>query len=80
MPTEFSISRRVQFAGWNGKVVSATWHDLKVSAKGDHFIIWFDGKKVMDAHDKTFTNAGKVGVWTKADSVIYFDDLKVEPR
>lgn len=30
-----------------------------------------------DAHDQTFREAGKVGVWTKADSVTYFDDLSV---
>jgi hypothetical protein len=29
----------------------------------------------MDAHDKTFTAAGKFGLWTKADSLIHFDDL-----
>jgi hypothetical protein len=34
----------------------------------------------LDVKDKTFTQAGKVGVWTKADSVTYFDDLAVEPR
>jgi len=71
--------RRVQFAGWNGKVQSGTWHDLRVDAKGDHFEVYFDGKKVMDAHDKTFADAGKVGLWTKADSVIYFDDLTAAP-
>ena len=70
---------RVQFAGWNGKVKSGVWHDLRVDAKGDHFEVYFDGQKVMDATDQTFKNAGKVGVWTKADSVIYFDDLTVAP-
>jgi len=72
--------RRVQFAGWNGKVTSGVWHDLAVEAKGDHFQVSFDGKKVMDAHDKTFPDAGKFGLWTKADSVIYFDDLTATPE
>ena len=71
-------SRR-QFAGWNGKVASGVWHELAVEAQGDHFQVFFNGKKVIDAHDKTFTEAGKIGVWTKADSVIYFDDLSVQP-
>ncbi|HMC83633.1 MAG TPA: hypothetical protein VKL61_10425 [Candidatus Polarisedimenticolia bacterium] len=71
--------RRIQFAGWNGKVASGVWHDLSVEAKGDHFQVSFDGKKVMDAHDKTFPDAGKFGLWTKADSVIYFDDLTATP-
>src|SRR6266704_1064237 len=71
--------RRQQFAGWNGKVASGVWHELAVEAQGDHFQVFFNGKKVIDAHDKTFTAAGKIGVWPKADSVIYFDDLSAQP-
>jgi 3-keto-disaccharide hydrolase len=69
--------KRVQFAGWNGKVKSGVWHELRVDAKGDHFQVYFDGTPVIDATDKTFSEAGKVGLWTKADSVTYFDDLTV---
>ena len=72
--------RREQIRSWSGKVKSGVWHDYKVEAKGDRFVVTFDGKQVLDVTDKTFTKPGKVGVWTKADSVIYFDDLKVEPR
>lgn len=71
---------RQQIKSWSGKVKSGVWHDYKIEAKGDHFVVTFDGTQVLDAADQTFTQAGKVGVWTKADSVIYFDDLKVEPR
>jgi hypothetical protein len=70
--------RRSSFAGWNGKVAGGVWHDLRVDAKGDHFTVTFDGKKVIDATDDTFGDAGKVGVWTKADSIIYFDDLSAQ--
>lgn len=70
---------RQQFAGWNGKVKSGVWHDLRVDAKGEHFEVYFDGKKVIDANDSTFKDAGKVGVWTKADSITYFDDLTATP-
>jgi hypothetical protein len=71
---------RRQFAGWNGKVASGKWHELAVEAQGDHFQVLFDGQKIIDAHDKTFTEAGKFGVWTKADSVIEFDDLTATPK
>jgi hypothetical protein len=71
--------RRVQFAGWDGKVAGGVWHDLRVDAKGSHFEVYFDGRKVMDAKDDTFGDAGKVGLWTKADSIIYFDNLSAEP-
>ncbi len=48
-------------------------------ARGDHLEIYWDGKKVIDAHDTTFRDAGKIGLWTKADSVTYFDYLSLEP-
>jgi hypothetical protein len=72
--------KRVQFAGWNGKVKGGVWHDLAVDVSGDHLVVTFDGKQVIDAHDRTFASAGKFGVWTKADSVTYFDDLVATPK
>jgi hypothetical protein len=66
--------RRLQFAGADVKVSAGQWHTIRVIAKGDHITCWFDGKQLIDAHDKTFTT-GKIGLWTKADSVIAFDDL-----
>jgi hypothetical protein len=70
---------RKQFAGWKGKVAGQAWHELSVAAKGDHFQVSFDGKKIIDRRDSTFAEAGRVGVWTKADSVTEFDDLAVGP-
>jgi hypothetical protein len=67
--------RRDKFAGWNGKVTSGVWHDLAVEMVGDHIQVFFDGKKVIDDRDGTFKDAGKFGVWTKADSIVQFDDL-----
>ncbi|HEX9289901.1 MAG TPA: hypothetical protein VF904_10275 [Anaeromyxobacteraceae bacterium] len=71
--------RRRQFAGWDGKVARQAWHALAVEARGNRFQVFFDGKPVIDAKDDTFKDAGKVGVWTKADSVTYFDALSVKP-
>jgi len=53
------------------------WSELRVTAKGDLFTVWLNGQKLYEVEDRTFTEAGKVGLWTKADSVTYFDDLKV---
>lgn len=69
---------RQQVAGWDGAVVTRTWHELVVEAKGDHFTVYWDGQEIIDADDRTFRESGKVGVWTKADSVTYFDNLRVE--
>src|SRR5688572_6612045 len=71
--------KRTQFATWDGKVALKAWHTLEVEAKGDEFRVFWDGKKVIEAKDGTFPTPGKVGVWTKADSVVHFDDLKVTP-
>jgi hypothetical protein len=71
--------KRTQFATWDGPVPGKVWNELAAEAKGDTFRIYFNGKKVIEAKDKTFTDAGKVGLWTKADSVTFFDDLMVTP-
>lgn len=71
--------KRYQLASWSGQVASGSWHELRVEARGDHIEAYWDSKKVIDAHDSTFRSAGKVGVWTKADSVTRFDDLSVTP-
>jgi hypothetical protein len=72
--------KRSELASWSGQVTSGSWHELTVNAKGDLFEISWEGKKVIEARDKTFTETGKIGLWTKADSVTYFDDLTVEAR
>ena len=72
--------KRVRFDGWNGKVQSGVWHDLAMEMVGDHIQVFYDGRKVIDAHDSTFSDAGKVGVWTKADSIVQFDDLTATPK
>ena len=56
-------------------VASGHWHTLRVDFTGNRFKLTFDGKHSLDVEDKTFNDAGKVGVWTKADSVTLFDDF-----
>jgi hypothetical protein len=65
--------------GMKEKVLSKQWGILRVLVKGNVFEVYHDGKKLYEVEDDTFKDAGKVGVWTKADSVIYFDDLQVKP-
>jgi 3-keto-disaccharide hydrolase len=72
-------SRR-QFAGANLKVTSGEWHELKVEFVGDKIICFYDGQKKIEATNNTFKDAGKIGLWTKADSITYFDDLVVKAK
>ena len=69
--------RRQQFAGANFRVTRNQWHTLRVEAVGNQFKCYYDGALKITATDDTFSGAGKVGLWTKADSVTYFDDLTV---
>jgi 3-keto-disaccharide hydrolase len=72
--------RRVAFQNKNVKVATNVWHTLRVEAEGDHFVVTYDGTKVLDARDQTFKDSGKVGLWTKADSVMAFDDFTIAAR
>ena len=72
--------RRQAFQNHNVKVASNVWHTLRVEATGDHFVVTYDGNNVLDAKDATFKDAGKVGLWTKADSVMAFDNFSLAGR
>jgi hypothetical protein len=69
--------KRRQIASWSGRVTAGAWHDYAVEARGDKLQVSWNGKKVLDHDDSTFPEAGRVGLWTKADSVTYYDDLAV---
>jgi hypothetical protein len=71
--------KREQIASKNIKVTSNEWHELAIEAVGNGFVVKYDGEKVIEATDETLKEAGRVGVWTKADSVTLFDDLTIEP-
>jgi len=72
--------KRVAFKNINTKVMSGVWHTLRVDFEGNKFSVTFDGNKVIEATDQSFANAGKVGVWTKADSVTEFDNFSYGAR
>ncbi|MCU0857733.1 MAG: DUF1080 domain-containing protein, partial [Pontiellaceae bacterium] len=51
------------------------WHTLAVQMKSDAIICFLNGKQYIEANDTTFDNAGKVGLWTKADAQTRFDNF-----
>jgi hypothetical protein len=67
--------QRVGFESANETVKSGAWHTLRVDFEENRFAVTFDGKKVIEAADQSLKDSGKVGVWTKADSVTLFDDF-----
>lgn len=56
------------------------WAILKVSARGNRFRVYFNHRRLLEGVDNTFTAAGKVGLCTMADSIVYFDDFRVYPK
>ena len=75
--TDLPLKGKGRTYGMKDKVPSGQWGTLRVVAQGNTFEVYHDGKKLYEVEDSTFPDAGKVGLWTKADSVIYFDDLQV---
>ena len=71
----FVKGKRTQFKGANVPVAGNQWHTLRVNFTGNRFAVVFNGKELFSAEDDTFKDAGKVGLWTKADSVTLFDDF-----
>jgi hypothetical protein len=70
--------QRTQFAGTSAKVPSDKWQELRLTARGSRFEVFLEGKSLFSATDTAFTSAGRVALWTKADSVTYFDDLRIQ--
>jgi glycosyl hydrolase family 59 (putative galactocerebrosidase) len=70
---------RRQLASADTKVASGVWHTLSLRAEGDRFTVAFDGKGVLSVRDMTFTEPGKVALWTKADSITAFDAITIDP-
>lgn len=68
---------RKMLATVNIKVTGGEWHTIRISNIGDHIQCYYDGKLYLDVHDSSFKH-GKIGLWTKADAVTYFDDLLVK--
>jgi hypothetical protein len=52
------------------------WHAIRLVAVGDHMQAWLDGARYLDHRDARF-KVGRVGLWTKPDSVTAFDDLVI---
>jgi len=63
-------------------VPKGVWHELKIECQGNKIRAWFNGNPVPwegsspEINDNTF-RAGKLGFWTKSDSVSHFTDTKI---
>ena len=63
--------------GVKHRVPKQAWNTLGVRFEGGVFTVSFNGQELFEVDDSTFSEAGKVGLWTKADSVTWFDDFDI---
>lgn len=75
--TDLPLKDKGRTYGVDVKVSPRQWHTLRVVAVGPAFKVELDDVELFNVEDRTFLEAGKVGLWTKADSVTWFDDLTI---
>jgi hypothetical protein len=61
-------------------VATGAWAALRVTFRGELFTVFLNGDRLFEAEDRSLNDAGKTGLWTKADSVTYFDDFEAKPK
>ena len=75
--TDLPVKGEGRTYGKKADVPAGQWSTLRIVASGPRFEVYFNGTKLYEVEDATFIQPGRVGVWTKADSVTQFDDLTV---
>ena len=71
--TQDGVRKTIEYK--DAPVAPNVWHTLRVTLKGAAIEVALDGKVYIDARDTHISGTGKVGVWTKADSVTVFDNF-----
>jgi hypothetical protein len=70
---------RVSFGGEDRKRLETNqWYTLRIEHRRGLVKVYLDDEMLFDERDRHFTRGGKIGLWTKGDSVAYFDDLRVQ--
>jgi hypothetical protein len=68
-----------EIVGVDADIASHAWHTLTVRAQDDEFVVSLDGIWVFTGFDKTLSQAGRIALWTKGDSVTRFDQIEIAP-
>ncbi len=56
------------------------WNTLRVFFRGARASVYLNHRKLLEAQDSTFLQAGRTGVWTKSDTIAYFDDFRIDKK
>jgi hypothetical protein len=69
--------RSEKLIGPSIEIARNEWHEMSVKCDGNHIDCLFDGKQIIPMITDSSFGKGKVGFWTKSDSVVYFTDSKL---
>lgn len=78
--TDLPVKGAGRTYGKKASVPSGQWNELRVTVAANLFEVYLNNQKLYEVEDSTFPEGGKVGLWTKADSVTHFDDLRVTAK
>lgn len=73
----FSDGARSELAAWDGDAQPGAWHELALEVRGDRLSAVFNGVTVLTVSDAAIPGPGRVGLWTKAEAVSAFDNLRI---
>jgi hypothetical protein len=69
--------KRQQLESAKIEAAAGKWYEVRAVMIGNRMACYVDGKRLLAAEDGTLTDAGKIGLWTKADASSSFDDLSI---
>ncbi len=76
--TDLPLVGKGKTYGVDVKPLGNDWNNLKLAVQDNLFTVYLNDKQIFQVTDDTFTKAGKIGLWTKADAVSYFDNFQVK--
>ncbi len=68
-----------EIVGADADIASHSWHTLTVRGVDNEFTVSLDGIWVFTGFDRTLSQAGRIALWTKGDSVTRFDQIEIAP-
>lgn len=74
---KFVNGQRSEPVGVDLSAAARTWHELKVDCMGSKIRVFIDGKEAMPALTDYSFSSGRIGLWTKSDTIAQFTDTRV---
>ena len=76
--TDLAVVGKGRTYGVDVKALGNDWNNLRLTVEDNLFSVFLNSEQIFQVKDNTFTNTGKIGLWTKADAVTFFDEFKVK--